>query len=375
MNIKVEINKKEPNKNIIESEEIICPECKESILVKIEDCKIRMYKCRNNHKIDKLLTLEEFRNTQRINKFTIKCNICNDIYKNEMYKCRTCNKNICQLCKENHDENHIIIYFEKRNIICEHNDFYIKYCRDCEKNICINCEEEHNNHNIFNYENILHEIYDEKEFNNYIEKLKNEINNIIMKLNKIMKNIELYKNINDNIIKNKNRNYQILSNRNEFMKFSNKIIENIKYIINEENIINKFENIMNIYYNNITENYIISELYIKEEDINKDIKIINSYEQYKNEKKFFEGYGGDEYKYENEKEIKEKCKIKINDEIIPFNYFHKFEKVGKFEIKYIFSEDIKNIDYLFCNCTSFINIDLSNFNAQNIINMCSMFSD
>ena len=79
MNIKVEINKKEPNKNIIESEEIICPECKESILVKIEDCKIRMYKCRNNHKIDKLLTLEEFRNTQRINKFTIKCNICNDI--------------------------------------------------------------------------------------------------------------------------------------------------------------------------------------------------------------------------------------------------------------------------------------------------------
>ena len=35
-------------------------------------------------------------------------------------------------------------------------------------------------------------------------------------------------------------------------------------------------------------------------------------------------------KYENEKEIKEKCKIKINGNVIPFAYFYKFDKKGKY---------------------------------------------
>ena len=39
------------NDNIKESEEIICPECKENILIKIEEYRINMYNCKNNHKI------------------------------------------------------------------------------------------------------------------------------------------------------------------------------------------------------------------------------------------------------------------------------------------------------------------------------------
>ena len=38
----------------------------------------------------------------------------------------------------------------------------------------------------------------------------------------------------------------------------------------------------------------------------------------------------DDYKYENEKEIKEKCKIKINNKKIPFSYFHKLNIKGKY---------------------------------------------
>ena len=67
-------------------------------------------------------------------------------------------------------------------------------------------------------------------------------------------------------------------------------------------------------------NYIIGEFEIKED--NKNIRIINSYEQLNRELKFYKY----EKEYENEKEIKENCEIRINDKIISFSYFYKFNK-------------------------------------------------
>ena len=46
----------------------------------------------------------------------------------------------------------------------------------------------------------------------------------------------------------------------------------------------------------------------------------------------------DDYKYENEKEIKENCIIEINNKRIPFNYLYKFKEKGKFIIKCIFKK-------------------------------------
>ena len=60
-------------------------------------------------------------------------------------------------------------------------------------------------------------------------------------------------------------------------------------------------------------NYIQAEIEIREEYINKNIRIINSFEEIKREKGWSDKE--DDYKYENEKEIK-KCKIKINEKII-----------------------------------------------------------
>ena len=60
-------------------------------------------------------------------------------------------------------------------------------------------------------------------------------------------------------------------------------------------------------------NYIVAEININANEINKDITIINSFE---NSKKKYHPKDIDmkeDYKYENEKEIKEKCKIKINN--------------------------------------------------------------
>ena len=120
-------------------------------------------------------------------------------------------------------------------------------------------------------------------------------------------------------------------------------------------------------------NYIIGEIEIKEKDINIDIRIINTFEQVKREFKLEDKE--DDYKYENEKDIKDNCEIKINNKIIPFNYYHKFNEKGKYIIQYIFKKNIINISCIFCGCISLSNLDLSNFNNQNVTNMSNMFME
>ena len=124
--------------------------------------------------------------------------------------------------------------------------------------------------------------------------------------------------------------------------------------------------------NKMNENYIIAELIIKKDDINKDIRIINSFENYKKEKKMKDQEN--DYEFKNEKEIKEKCQIIINNKKLNFNYYNKFQKVGKYEIKYIFNENIEKASFMFFECNNLINIDLSDFNTRNITNMRSMFN-
>ena len=117
-------------------------------------------------------------------------------------------------------------------------------------------------------------------------------------------------------------------------------------------------------------NYIIAEIEIKDKNINKDIRIINSYEEFM--RKLFPNSKLEE-EYMNEKEIN-KCQIKINDELIPFNYFHKFKSKGNYTIKYSFMNYLTNTNYMFSDCSSLKNINLSNFNTQNVTIMSSMFS-
>ena len=118
-------------------------------------------------------------------------------------------------------------------------------------------------------------------------------------------------------------------------------------------------------------NFITAEIDIKEEDILEGIRIINSFENAKKENEW-EDEETDNIK-ENEKEIK-RCEIKINDESIPFCYLYKFNKNGKYQIRYSFSIQLTNMNYMFYDCSSLKNIDLSNFNTQNVTDMSWMFS-
>ena len=104
-------------------------------------------------------------------------------------------------------------------------------------------------------------------------------------------------------------------------------------------------------------NKIIGEIYINKNDINKDVQIINSFENFT---KDLERDDDDEdvYKYENEKEIKENTEIKINEKRIEFAYYYKFNKEGKYIIEYSFKDNLTKTCCLFARCNSLIGLDL-----------------
>jgi len=242
---------------IVNSNEIICPKCYENILIKIDEYKINLYNCKNNHNTDNIL-LNEYENNIDLSKIVCdKCKIKNksNTYKNEFYRCNTCKINLCPLCKSNHNNNHKIINYDNKNYICEiHNKEYIKYCKNCKSNICMICLKEHKNHSIINYEDlILNEEDNKKEINKlkeYINKMNTNINDIIEILSKVKENMNKYYKIYNNIINNYNYekiNYEILYNINEFNKYNNIIIKDINEIINDININIKFKNILNLY--------------------------------------------------------------------------------------------------------------------------------
>ena len=183
------------------SKNIICPECGEDIKIKINNYKINLFECKNNHEMNNI-SLDEFEKTQIINLMNIKCDICNEknksnTYNNEFYKCYECKMNICPLCKSSHEKNHIIINYDKLYYICnEHDETYTNYCKECKKNICLLCEKVHSKHNKILISDM---ILDKKELLYKLDGLKkskkllyDNINKIMEKLNVVKKNIENY---------------------------------------------------------------------------------------------------------------------------------------------------------------------------------------
>ena len=114
-------------------------------------------------------------------------------------------------------------------------------------------------------------------------------------------------------------------------------------------------------------NYISANIYIEKENMN--VRILNSYEEYMRNERPNNQLDNDMI---NEKEIKE-CEIKINDELIPFNYFYKFEKAGNYTIKYSFKNALTKTNFMFYNCEVLQEIDFSNFSSKNVTNMSFMF--
>jgi len=250
-------NIKEKEKKIIKSKEIICPECGDLTKVKIDNYKIVLGECKNKHKKNNIL-FNEFEETQIIYLSKIICDVCKEKTKanndDKFFKCFSCSINLCSLCKNSHDKTHKIVDYDERNYICDiHNDTFVKYCTKCDQNICMECEFEHKNHNLTyfgelmpNKDNLLKEI---AQFRIKIDEFNKNVNDIIKILNNTMDNIEIYYNICNDILNNfeiKKKNYYILQSIKEFFNYIEIIKKDINKINKENNLNNKINNIINI---------------------------------------------------------------------------------------------------------------------------------
>ena len=122
--------------------------------------------------------------------------------------------------------------------------------------MCILCESDHRNHTKIFFSDIQSNkqdlLKDKKELRNAIDKLKNNIDGIKNILNKILINIEIYYNINKDLINNydsKKKNYYILKNINKIKEGNKNIIEDLNNINNEKDFNLKFSHLMEIYEN------------------------------------------------------------------------------------------------------------------------------
>ena len=239
------------------SENIICPQCKESIIISVKGYKISLSQCKNGHKYDNLL-LSQFNELQTEDISQILCGVCkkskSQTFENKMYFCFDCKINICNLCVSVHDNNHNIIEYEKKNYICENDgEHFTSYCQTCKKNLCVSCENDHSQHEVIPFSKLMKNknelIKQNTNLKKDVDNFKKIINDITEKLNKVRDNIDIYFDINKMLInstKRTYRNYEELVSINEINN-NNTIQTDINSIINENNINNQIKGIMEMY--------------------------------------------------------------------------------------------------------------------------------
>ena len=242
---KIDDESNQERHSLKKSKYIICPKCKESARISINNYKIEIYGCKNGHKTDNIL-MKDFKPTQDFDEAKINCQKCNKINKSASYGgvfffCFECNINLCQLCKSIHDKSHNIIDYDDKIFTCNlHYESYYSYCMDCKKDICLACESEHKGHEILSYGSILPNQKKLKEDLNGLAKIKEvfkkEIEDIINKLNDLIFMLNDYSKIFEDIINSygsKRRNYFLLQNIQNINNFNNHFIKTIN-LINEE---------------------------------------------------------------------------------------------------------------------------------------------
>ena len=410
-----------------QSKYIICPKCSGSCLMKIDDYKIKLYDCKNNH-ITQNILLEEFNNTQKINEEAIVCSECGqnkkESYGNNFYFCLTCNKNYCPLCSSSHNKIHnSIINYDEKHFTCNiHNrESFISFCNDCKENLCFICDEAHSNHNKVYLNSIIPKIDDIKKkivkFKSKINKLKDTIQEIIEKMEKVYKSIELYYRINNDIVNQfniKKRNYYDFQNINNIEK-NLELIEIDKIISLNSSFVNIVKNI-NIIYSKITKNLKESvdsetesfktngeKIYIKKNRLYKtntefiiqykidqtckEIKIFGKDFVENNSENFIFVYDGEEYKLTEYLEV-EKIKnmdkdiLEIKLQVIKNNITNlsdMFDECKSLyslpDICFLDTSNVTSMNGMFLGCKSLNYLsDISKWNTSNVENMKGMFN-
>ena len=388
----VVMKKKKKNNNKLSN--IICPECKGYSLINIQgNNKIILEKCSNNH-LTIFDNLTDFFKSQNI-KNEFKCEECgnnlND-YNNKFFF-DSSGKKYCVLCSKGLNEKLIENNYKLYTCI-NHGKEYASFCKTCNKNLCTKCENEHVKHKLIYYKQILSKkIADNnlKEIKESLDKFKNQILNLnslfIDIIEKINNNIIEYYMIYDYyklIVDNGLFNYSTINNINNLN--SKIILKDINQIINDDDLINKFKYLITIY-DNIPKN----EMRIKYNNYySKKMKLkIFSQEFVKNNKnncillidnqKFHlqefcpikpEKLSLD-YKYDNGVEIKLIEKRKISDMSYMFKNCNPYKIYSAIDWN---TKNIRDMSYMFYNCFYLESLpDISKWNIDNVENLSCMF--
>ena len=268
MNNKTNETNENINKLFNKPRDIICPECGENAFIKIDNYRIKLFGCKNEHIIDNIL-LSEFDDCQYEGLSKIKSQDSNIKIKTNQKLCNDSNMNLCDesIHKNNNNSNYCINNNLDSMNQNKRNNLYS--CKTCKMILCSYCQNNHKKkkHEILEYNNILYQKDYLRELLEQIKYQKNELIKIINKiqekqkqenqkqenqkediLNNVKNNIDIFYSIHSDIFKNYNYNkynYTIIENINEIIK--NSEIKDITHLINENNIENQFKIITGIY--------------------------------------------------------------------------------------------------------------------------------
>ena len=358
-------------KETIIPNEIICPECKEHCRLKINDSKITLYGCQNRHETQNII-LDQFYDTQAIDESNIICDDCKinnkqETFEKKFFVCLACSKNLCPICKSKHNKSynsHNIIGYEQKYFICnKHNEIYDSYCDKCKYNICFQCLKDHDDHKIISFKEIIPDSKaieeDMNKFRSQIDSFFGEIEKMINILNNIKNTFEKYYEIQKKIIDKfdlKKRNYQILNNMNNIPQNNKSIISDIKKVINEDSISNKFIKLIEIY-ETINDFKKFSLKYKIKKDVEK-VKIF-----------------GEKFVANNKDNFKIIYQDKIFDLMENFDLKNKNNDDDTLDIYLKQINHTNNISFMFNKCSTLISLpELSGLNTRNVIKMNSIFS-
>ena len=329
---------KEETDNINKSIFPKCSECGENILLEYDKNKLLLYGCKNGHN-SRYLDFDEYEKIKNTKKIGIDENI--------YYKCNL------------------------------HNEKYNYYCKTCKENICNICKNNHNNvHEIICFETIMPNI---EEYKKNIEELKTTIDkfydSLTSKINQVKQNIEYHYKINKDLIYNfdiNKLNYEGIQNIQYINKSSINIIEKLNDY-NQNNILKIINQIDNFYNNYIT------IIYKKNND--DPIKIFGN-DFVKNNKELCKiKYNGIKYRLEesfkvksdkNEIEIQLRGINNISNASCMFRNCNSLLSIP--DILKWNTINVKNMSQMFENCNSIILPDLSKWNTSNVQDMNRMFS-
>ena len=385
--IQVDDNSKinNPEDVIINSNIIICPQCKECASINLNENKISISNCKNMHNND-LININDFPNTQKLNLTKIICGQCKEnnmgtAYENTFFRCVECKINLCSLCKAVHNQKHNVYIYSNKYYICEeHGELYTSYCFKCKKDLCFLCEENHLNHKIISFNKM--DNYDDKDKINklliklkeHIDNMKEKINNITNICNKIISAYEILYNIKKGIYENINRKFRNIQKIKNQKFINNENNFDLEMLINEDNFDKKYLKIVKEIFNlNISKKSDTYENFENEENSNKenDDNILIKYKINDRRVKIF----GNEFVNNNDKI----CKILYDTNIYCLSEYFDIENlktnIGNIlEIKLTGINKITNAHSMFHKCTSLISLpDISKLKTDNITNMSAMF--